>query len=188
MAAAIKYAFSDLLRDLAPYLFVGFVLAGLVGVILSPESGRIPSILTSGWVGYVGAILIGLPLYVCATSSTPLAAVLLAAGVSPGAILVFLMVGPATNIASMAVVKRIVGFWATVRYVLTVIAVAVVCGMVLDQLYAATGITVHYRAGIETGHFGFIYQISAVVLAAFILYYSLLWVNRRVRSLVLNQA
>ena len=186
--ASISYAFSDLLRDIAPYLFVGFVLAGLVGVVFSPESGAVPSILASGWVGYVGAILIGLPLYVCATSSTPLAAVFLAAGVSPGAILVFLLVGPATNIASMAVVRKIVGTWAMVRYVLVVIVTAVISGLMLDHLYRVFGTAIHYRYGIEAIHAGPVYQVSAILLAAFILYYSLVWLNRKVRSLVLNRA
>lgn len=186
--AVIRYALSDLLRDLAPYLFIGFVLAGLVGAFFGPETESLPSIVTSGWVGYIGAIVIGLPLYVCATSSTPLAAVLLAAGVSPGAILVFLLVGPATNIASMVVVKRIIGFWATVRYVVVVVTVAVLSGVVLDYVYSAVKVAVRYRAGLESAHSSVLYQLSAIVLTALILYYSFLWLKGKTRSLVLNRS
>lgn len=168
----VKYAFTEIVEDLAPYLAVGFLLAGLVAAIVGQDGARIPEAV-SGWAGYAWAIGIGVPLYVCATSSTPLAAVLLGAGFSPGAILVFLLVGPATNIAGIAVMRKIFGGWSTVRFVLGIVIVAVLCGLALDWVYQAFGVSPSYRAG-ESGEPGgnFVALLSAFILSAFILYHT----------------
>ncbi|HWR82521.1 MAG TPA: SO_0444 family Cu/Zn efflux transporter [Candidatus Deferrimicrobium sp.] len=138
--AGLKYAFTDLLTDLAPYLAAGYILAGLVGALFGGAMFHLPEVLQTGWGAYAAAILIGVPLYVCATSSTPLAAALLAAGFSPGPVLVFMMVGPATNVASLVVVSRILKGWAVVRYLLSIVLVALLAGVATDWIY---------------GHFGF---------------------------------
>ncbi|MDH3891791.1 MAG: SO_0444 family Cu/Zn efflux transporter [candidate division Zixibacteria bacterium] len=131
----LKYAYTDLLDDLAVYLVVGYVLAGLVAVVWGPQAGGLPEFLQTGWGGYVGALLIGLPLYICAVSSTPLAAALLVTGFSPGATLLFLMVGPATNLASLVVVSKVLKGWAVLRYLGSIIVVSLVCALILDILY-----------------------------------------------------
>jgi len=79
-------------------------------------------------------VLVGLPMYVCATSSTPLAAVLIAKGLSPGAALVFLLVGPATNLATMLVVGRQLGLKSLGVYILTIALVALLMGLATDAL------------------------------------------------------
>ena len=62
-----------------------------------------------GLLAFIVMAAIGVPMYICATASTPIAAGLLFSGVSPGAVLVFMLVGPATNIATVALVKRELG-------------------------------------------------------------------------------
>jgi hypothetical protein len=184
----IHYAFTDLLKDLAPSLFLGFVLAGLIGALLGADASHIPESLRTGWLGYTAAMVIGLPLYVCATSSTPLAAVLLASGFSPGAILVFLMVGPATNVATIVVVRKILGFRATVRYIVSIAVVAVGAGILVDHLYRWLNVTAAYQFGsFETG-LAWLYTACAVLLAAFILYYVAIWIRIRLQSFVLKRA
>ncbi len=186
--SGVRYAFTDLLKDLAPSLFVGFVLAGLIGALLGADASHIPESLRTGWLGYAAAMVIGLPLYVCATSSTPLAAVLLASGFSPGAILVFLMVGPATNVATIVVVRKMLGFRATLRYVVSIAVVAIGAGLLLDHLYGWLNVTAAYRFGsFETG-WTWLYTACAIVLAAFILYYTTNWLTARLRSFVLKHA
>lgn len=186
--SGVHYAFTDLLKDLAPSLFLGFVLAGLIGALLGADASHIPESLRTGWLGYAAAMVIGLPLYVCATSSTPLAAVLLASGFSPGAILVFLMVGPATNVATIVVVRKILGLRATVRYVVSIAVVAVGAGILLDHLYGWLNVTAAYRFGSFETELTWLYAACAVVLAAFILYYTTRWLIARLRSLVLKRA
>ncbi len=170
LAASLRYAFVDMLGDLSPYLFMGYVLAGIVALILGGDITAIPDGLKSGWAGYVGAIVVGLPLYICATSSTPLAAVLLAAGFSPGAILVFLLVGPATNIASLTVVKKILGGASLARYLAAIILVAVACGIVVDFLYTQFDIQEHYLTGDIPVKWYWVNTVSAIVFAVYITY------------------
>jgi uncharacterized membrane protein YraQ (UPF0718 family) len=136
---SLRYAFTVLIGDLAVYLLIGYALAGVVGAIWGSGDNPLPEAIRSGWAAYLGAVVIGLPLYICATSSTPLAAALVTAGFSPGAALVFLIVGPATNLASLVVVRSFLEGWAIFRYLLVVVVVAVLGGIVVDLIYHWTG-------------------------------------------------
>ena len=86
-------------------------------------------------------LVVGVPMYICATASTPIAAALILKGVSPGAALVFLLAGPATNIAAMAVLIRILGRRGLAVYLGAIAAVSVLCGLALDALYLSLGIS-----------------------------------------------
>lgn len=184
---AVHYAITDLLKDLASYLLLGFVLAGLVGAFLDSNSLALSESVRSGWIGYLGAILIGLPMYICASSSTPLAAVLLAAGFSPGAILVFLLTGPATNIASLVVVKKIIGFASTIRYLVVIVVVAVLGGLATDYVYGWLNYTPHYQAGTHGDHAGWLAIGSALLLSFLILYYAIPDIWKRLNSFLLKR-
>jgi hypothetical protein len=98
----------------------------------------------SGWGSGLGAMLlvmvISVPMYVCATASTPLAHAMLFAGVSPGTVLVFLLAGPASNLASLALVRRELGGRALVAYLFGVGGVSILLGLGLDTLIGATGL------------------------------------------------
>jgi uncharacterized membrane protein YraQ (UPF0718 family) len=183
----LVYSFTDLLKDLSPHLFLGFALAGIVDLLLGDNMAHLPEAVKSGWVGYIGAILLGLPLYICATASTPLAAVLLLSGFSPGAVLVFLMVGPATNMASVTVLRKILGSWSTLRYLSIIVAVSVVCGVVLDRLYGLFAITAVYRTEDAASHGSWLHVACAAVLSGLILIYTAQWVLRRLRSFQLKR-
>jgi hypothetical protein len=80
-------------------------------------------------------VAVAVPLYVCATSSTPIAAALALKGLSPGAALVFLLAGPATNAASLTVISRILGKKATAAYLTAIIACSLILGMVTNLVY-----------------------------------------------------
>jgi len=177
--SSIKYAFTVLLSDLAPYLFLGFVLAGLVGALIGDNLVNIPEVFRTGWAGYAGAVVIGLPLYICASSSTPLAAVLLTGGLTPGAILVFLMVGPATNIASLVVFKKILGFRSTVRYLTAIVVVSIICGILTDRVYTLLNISAEYHSRTAENGAGIIHIAAALVLVFFILFYSYKWLLKK---------
>ncbi|MFC1475180.1 SO_0444 family Cu/Zn efflux transporter [Candidatus Zixiibacteriota bacterium] len=171
---SFKYAFGTLVRDLAPYLLVGYLLAGLVSFLVGGDSLRsLPNYLTSGWGSYIGAVIIGLPMYICATSSTPLAAVLLVAGFSPGSILVFLLVGPATNIASLTVVSKMFDKKSTIMYLTAIIVTAILCGLILDFIYNYFQIEKVFKAGSQDHQPGMIDYFSAFFISFFIIYYSL---------------
>lgn len=183
----VHYAFTDLLKDLAPYLLAGFVLAGLVGAFLDTSGMTLSETVRHGWIGYAGAILIGLPMYICASASTPMAAVLLAAGFSPGAILVFLLVGPATNLASLVVVKRIIGFASTIRYLIVIVLTAVLGGLAIDLVYEYLQYTPNYDSAAHGDQAGWFALGSAALLSLFILYYVAQTAYKRLGSFLLNR-
>ena len=136
VASALHYAFVTMLVDLAPWLAAGLLLAALVGAA-APEDW-IAAHLGGGFLPLLLAAVIGIPLYICATSSTPLAATLVAAGMSPGAALVLLLAGPATNTATMAWVIKDLGGKALAIYLAVIFVFAVAAGWAFDALLGAT--------------------------------------------------
>lgn len=137
---AARYGFVSLPRDIGTSLLVGVVAAAAIGVFV-PEDFL--GSLGAGWLGYVAALAIGIPLYVCATGSVPIAAALIAKGLSPGAAFVFLMTGPATNVATIATVWTILGRRAAVAYLAVVGVGAIAAGALLDGLGIAPLIAEH---------------------------------------------
>jgi len=127
----LRYAGAELLDDISRWMAVGIVLAGIMLTFIPPDW-------LAQWGGGLTAMLImlvvGVPMYICAVASTPVAAGLLLAGVSPGAVLVFLLVGPATNIASFALLKRELGLKVTVVYLFGLSVFSLVMGLSLEWL------------------------------------------------------
>ena len=135
LLGALRYGLVDMFADLSHWLFAGFALAGLAAAAI--PQGWIEDHLGSGPWTMILMLLVGLPTYVCATSSTPVAAALIARGLSPGAALVFLLAGPATNMATMAVVARDLGRRSLILYLLSIAVVAVAFGLATDGLLDA---------------------------------------------------
>lgn len=139
-----RYGFVEVADDILFALLVGITLGGLLYFV-------IPSDLMAHeyaqWFAYPVMLLIGVPLYICASASTPIAAALVAKGVSPGAALVFLMTGPATNTGTIAIIVSQFGPRFTTIYVAGVIAVTVVLGVVIDITLLAMGLSIAVNLG-----------------------------------------
>ena len=84
----------------------------------------------------VATLVAGIPMYVCATSSTPIAAALILKGLNPGAALVFLLAGPATNVATLSMVSGLLGKRSVVIYLSAIVACSFAMGLLVDFLYA----------------------------------------------------
>ncbi len=137
--AGLVYAFGEVWGDLAVWFFTGLLLAGVISVLLPME---LASAHLGGGLGSMMIMLvIGIPFYICATASTPIAATFLLKGVSPGAALVFLLVGPATNITSLTVLPSVLGKRGTAIYLASLSLVAVLSGLALDSIYSSLGIS-----------------------------------------------
>jgi hypothetical protein len=134
------------------------------------------------WASMLVMLAVGLPLYVCATASTPLAAALVLKGLNPGAALVLLLVGPATNLATVLTVGRMLGKASAVLYVGTIVAVALVCGAALD---AAVGVMAVEVAADEAHRLfpPWVLTAGGVVVAAYLVYSVGRWVRRTWRRL-----
>ncbi len=143
--AGVGYAFGDLWDDIARWFLFGLLLAGLITVLIPDDI--FSRYLGSGLPAMLFMLAFGIPLYICATASTPIAAALILKGVSPGAALVFLLVGPATNVASLTVLTGILGKRATAIYLSTIAVAAVLFGLLVDQVYLGLGISARAVAG-----------------------------------------
>jgi uncharacterized membrane protein YraQ (UPF0718 family) len=141
-----RYGLVDLFNDLAGYLVVGFVIAGLLAVLLT-RVDVLRAALESPWAMLL-MLAAGVPMYVCAAAVTPMVAVMIYQGLSPGAALIFLLVGPATNAASIALLYRILGRRAVVIYLASIVASALLLGVALNVLYA--GLDISPRASVRT--------------------------------------
>jgi uncharacterized protein len=133
--AGMRYAFGELLGDLAVWFMLGIVIAGLITALV-PETW-ISNVVGSGIRAYVSMFLLSLPMYVCATMSTPVAAALILKGLSPGAALVLLIAGPATNMASLTMVGRILGRRTMTIYLGAIVICAILAAYCTDFIYAS---------------------------------------------------
>jgi uncharacterized membrane protein YraQ (UPF0718 family) len=143
--AGFRFAFTDVWGDLAVWFLFGLLLSGIITVMI-PES-----VFSRYMGGGFGSMLImlgvGIPVYICATASTPIAATLILQGVSPGAALVFLMTGPATNVTSLTVLTRVLGRRATAIYLFAIAICAVGFGLLVDWIYSAMDISARAVVG-----------------------------------------
>ena len=136
--SAFHYAFDEFFGDIAGWLFFGFLLAGVVSYI-------IPDNFFSDYMGgpfssMLLMLAVGVPIYICASASTPIAAALILRGLNPGAALVFLLAGPATNVAAITMVGRYLGKRVTVVYLVAVCAMSLLMGYLLNVLFLGLGL------------------------------------------------
>ena len=143
----IVYSFTDLFDKVLFWLVIGLVFAALVKTF-------IPVTFLAEWGSGLPAMLImlvvGIPMYVCATASTPIAAGLLLAGVSPGVAMVYLMAGPATNISTLGVIGKELGRRSLIAYLTGVTVVALLTGFIVDYLIGLWNVDV--QAQISHSH------------------------------------
>ncbi|MEO5365565.1 MAG: SO_0444 family Cu/Zn efflux transporter [Magnetococcus sp. WYHC-3] len=137
--AGVRYAFDDIWGDIYGWVFVGLLAAALLLTLVPPQS---LASWGSGWQAMVLMLVVGVPMYICATASTPLAAAFISAGMSPGAALVFLLAGPATNMATLALVKREFGLRGLGSYLGAIVVCALAFGMLTDLLAELGGFSV----------------------------------------------
>lgn len=132
LISAVQYGYGRMIADTAKWLVIGLVAAAIITALV-PESFFLQW--GDGLLAMIVMVIVGLPMYICATASTPVAAGFLFAGISPGAALVFMLTGPATNIATMGVIRQHLGMRSLIAYMLGVIVTAIACGLALNQLY-----------------------------------------------------
>ncbi|GGP68238.1 permease [Shewanella algicola] len=169
--SGLHYAATDLVRDTTLWLLVGLFFAALVQTY-------VPADFLVKWgdgiLAMLVMVLVSIPMYICATASTPIAAGLLLAGVSPGAVLVFMMAGPATNIATLGVVTKELGKRALYGYLGGVIGVSLAFGVLVNYLVDTFGFKVMPQIGEEHALLPQgVVAVSGIVLA--ILMAKVLW-------------
>lgn len=164
----LDHAFGEMLADVGKWLIVGILVAGAISAFVPQEFFL--DYLGNEFVSMLAMMLVGVPMYVCASSSTPIAASLLLKGLSPGAALVFLLTGPATNATTITAMAKTFGVALTGVYVGAIVACSLVFGLLANRLYEALGFNIHAVLGTvnETlpTWFGFVSAVLLLLLLA----------------------
>lgn len=164
----MHYGFVEIADDILFALLVGIALGGVLFLVIPAD---LMSNEYARWLSYPVMIIVGVPLYICASASTPIAAALVARGVSPGAALIFLMTGPATNTSTIAIIMSRFGARFAAVYVTSVIAVTAVIGIAIDFMLLATGFTISVNLlPSESPAIQFIQWGGAIALIALIIW------------------
>ena len=154
-----QFGFGQLFDDIIYWLIIGLIGAALVKTF-------VPADFFTEWGSGIWAMLlvivVGIPMYICATASTPLAASFMLAGVSPGVALVFMLVGPATNIATLAMVKKELGSKALWGYLIGVIFTAISTGLLLDSLPINLSLSISH----EHLHMNYLSVLCGIILVS----------------------
>ncbi len=131
-AEIFRYAFVEFLQDISKYLVIGLLIAAAISVAVPDDF--FSSFIGNDFLSMVVILVAAIPVYVCATASVPIAAILMMKGLSPGAALVLLMAGPATNAATITLINKVLGFKSLLTYLFTIIAGALVFGTIINHL------------------------------------------------------
>jgi uncharacterized membrane protein YraQ (UPF0718 family) len=159
----LKYGFVTLPRDIGKAMLIGLVIAACISALV-PDDLFAEKLLGTGIFAMVVMMFLGIPIYVCATASIPVAAALILKGLTPGAALVFLITGPATNAAAFTTIWKALGGRTAIVYLFTVAVSALGAGILLDIIFPDLGPSVRtHLHQMEPSIFG---HMSAVVLLA----------------------
>lgn len=170
LSRVVSFASGKLLEDIVVWLLIGLGLAAAIKT-------WVPTDFLTQWgdglLAMVVMAVIGIPMYICATASTPLAVGFLAAGLSPGAVLVFLMAGPATNVSTMGMIKQEMGSRTLMLYLFSVMSASIGFGYGLNYMVNAFSLShlINTQSHLHEhgGNVQALYAVCAIVLAALML-------------------
>jgi uncharacterized protein len=160
---AYIYAIYDLLDMIWFWLLLGVVISAAISIFI-PQQSLANLDHSYRFLSYGLTLLISLPLYVCATSSIPIAAALVSSGLPMGAALIFLMAGPATNLATIGAVSKSFGKKATFIYLAVVIFGSFLSAYVFDSLFSFNS---HHHMGHHDHGYHYLNVVCAIILAIY---------------------
>lgn len=166
----MNYAFGELVSDIAKPFAVGILIAGVI-TFFFPEDLTVWAN-DHRFVSMLVMLAAGIPMYVCATASTPIAAALILKGLNPGAALVFLLAGPATNAATINLVRTIFNTRTLVIYLTMIAVTSLAMGICVDVIYELMGIQASAVVGQAAEIVPVWIQIPAAVLLAVLMVYT----------------
>lgn len=160
LSKGLKYGFVTLPQDIGKAMLVGLFIAAAISALV--PDGYFAEKIGTGVFAMVVMMFLGIPVYVCATASVPVAAALMLKGLTPGAAIVFLMTGPATNAASFVTIWKTLGTKTALAYLFSVAFCALASGIILDAIAGGIDFEVVSKPGWMIPEFA--KNISAVVL------------------------
>lgn len=160
-----NYAFKEMADEIVFSLLVGLLLAGLI-IVAFPDNLAMYG-LSKGIIPMLIMLAVSVPLYMCASASTPIAAALIVKGISPGAAMVFLLAGPATNATTIVMLTKQFGGRFVRVYLSCIIAGALISGYVFDYLLILSGIHIVPTMSMDSHSIiGTFQWVSALLLIA----------------------
>jgi uncharacterized membrane protein YraQ (UPF0718 family)/copper chaperone CopZ len=181
-----SYGLGMLVEDIAFWLLVGLAAGGAISAFVPDD---LFTTAASHPVLQWGAVLaVSVPLYVCATGSIPIAAALVAKGLPLGAAIVFLIAGPATNVATLTVFTRALGRRVVAVYLGTIVVVSIAFGLGFELLFPDIALPVamgHHEHGVIEATRWWEWASTAVLAAALL---RALWIRGRARVMALRPA
>ena len=161
---ALKYAFISLPQDIAWPLIKGIILAGLITLLIPHNFFQDYGI--TGWSAMILMAVLSIPMYICATASVPIAAGLISSGIEPGAAFVFLMAGPATNIATISVIINTLGKKIVYIYLSTIFTCSIIFGALINKFIIINLNSMHH----QMNHNHWLNILSGLLLLAVCIY------------------
>ena len=128
----LRYAFVDMLQDIGKWIVIGLVIAAIITVLVPDNFFTAYNDMPI--INMLIVLAFSVPMYLCATGSIPIAVALMLKGLSPGAALVLLMAGPATNTAAILVIDKVLGRKTLLLYLLAIVAGAIGFGLITDYM------------------------------------------------------
>lgn len=132
MASALRYGMVDMIADIGKWLIIGLITAGIITTLVPAEWFSVFQ--DNSLLSMLAILILSIPMYLCATGSIPIAVALMLKGLSPGCALVLLLAGPASNMASILVIKNVLGKRALFIYLLSIVIGTIVFGLGIDYL------------------------------------------------------
>jgi len=161
----LSYGFISLPRDIARAMVLGIIISGII-------SGLIPENFFADRMGGSTAamfvmLLIGIPLYVCSSGSVPIALAFIKAGISPEAVLIFLITGPATNAATLTTLWKIIGRKQLIVFLITLSLCALAAGFIMNSMELHLGVSEYVcTSGAHTGWFAYLCTAALIGILA----------------------
>lgn len=165
-----SYGFVDFIQDISKWLVIGIVLAAIISAIIPDdffELLNMPPIFQMLMI-----LVVSIPLYICATGTIPLAAILIFKGISPGAAFVLLMAGPATNAATITMIGKVLGKKSLLTYLGTIILGALIFGLIIDYALPSSWFTPIVSEHLMNDHMqsgSWLQIVSGIVLVTLII-------------------
>ena len=129
---AMTYAFVEMMGDIGKWLLVGLAVAGIITALVPDTWFAVFQ--GNSLLSILFVLLLSIPMYLCATGSIPIAVALMLKGLTPGAALVLLMAGPASNAASIVLIRKELGWRTLMVYLSSLVLGAVLFGLAIDLL------------------------------------------------------
>lgn len=132
IVGALRYGYVEMMQDIGKWLIIGLLVAGLITV--GVPDGFFASFAHRPLLGMLLVLACAVPMYLCATGSIPIAVALMLKGMTPGAALVLLMAGPAVNVASILVIRKVLGKRTLWLYLSAIVGGALAFALGIDYL------------------------------------------------------